>query len=288
MTTFTDGSLAAGLIRCECEVWLRVQVGAAKGRAIAIYGPQIRDRPRSKLPLAARLGHGQQASFGDRAARRTDLPSRPWKHQRHRSRRSHICETPRSRSTTAIASRSARSSARWSSGSDKAEAGPVEKMIAGWLQGEGSVSQPYHGESQQTISFPTTDDARPPKPSPKSDQARGHPGRSSDHSPAHRARRPRMPSKSSALSLPRSLRTAHAAPGCLEPRIRAPFERASNWRAAGPPSSSRPSRRRLATLPDTRTRHGRFASSPPHHPRRMPPHARRSRPGRVARFAVMR
>ena len=34
-------------------------------------------------------------------------------------------------------------------------------MIAGWLQGEGSVSQPYHGESQQTISFPTTGDADP-------------------------------------------------------------------------------------------------------------------------------
>ena len=43
-------------------------------------------------------------------------------------------------------------------GHDKAPAGPVEKMIAGWLQGEGSVSHPYHGESQQTISFPTTGD----------------------------------------------------------------------------------------------------------------------------------
>src|SRR5262249_26386190 len=42
-------------------------------------------------------------------------------------------------------------------GRDKALAGPVEKMIAGWLQGEGSVPQPYHGESQQTISFPTGD-----------------------------------------------------------------------------------------------------------------------------------
>ena len=34
-------------------------------------------------------------------------------------------------------------------------------MIAGWLQGEGSVSHPYHGESQQTISFPTTGDPEP-------------------------------------------------------------------------------------------------------------------------------
>ena len=53
-------------------------------------------------------------------------------------------------------------------GRDKAQAGPVEKMIAGWLQGEGSVSHPYHGESQQTISFPTTDDPADEAPSPKS------------------------------------------------------------------------------------------------------------------------
>ena len=52
-------------------------------------------------------------------------------------------------------------------GHDKAHAGPVEKMIAGWLQGEGSVSHPYHGESQQTISFPTTGDPDRPGTAPK-------------------------------------------------------------------------------------------------------------------------
>ena len=71
----------------DCEVWLQVQVGAAKGPHDCRPRAAIRDRPRSKLPLAARLSHGQQASHRNRAARRSGLPSRPRKYQRHRAER---------------------------------------------------------------------------------------------------------------------------------------------------------------------------------------------------------
>ena len=107
-------------------------------------------------------------------------------------------------------------------GRDQAETGPVERMIAGWLQGEGSVSQPYHGESQQTISFPTTEGRR--SRASGAHQARSHPGCPGDHSPVDRARRPRC-HRGAALLFPLPLRTTDAPPSGPLPPVRAPLER---------------------------------------------------------------
>jgi anti-anti-sigma factor len=39
-------------------------------------------------------------------------------------------------------------------GPGRAPGGKVEELVAGWLQGERTVQRPYHGESAQTISYP--------------------------------------------------------------------------------------------------------------------------------------
>ena len=153
--SFTDGRSQPGS-SAACEVWLRVQVGAAKGRAIAIYGPKFvigRDRSChlrlgsamvSKLHSAIELRDGRIYLRDLGSTNGTVLDGRTIRETEveiHDGNRIQIGPVV----CTLVA------------GHDKAEAGPVEKMIAGWLQGEGSVSQPYHGESQQTISFPAND-----------------------------------------------------------------------------------------------------------------------------------
>jgi anti-anti-sigma factor len=151
----------------ECEVFLRVHVGAAMGRSIAIYGPRfVIGRDRS---CHLRLGSAMVSKFHSVIELRDD--------------RIFVRDLGSTNGTIVDgrALRDAEAELRdgdriqigpvvctLATGPEKTQAGPVEKMIAGWLQGEGSVSQPYHGESQQTISFPTTtgdseSDAAPPE-----------------------------------------------------------------------------------------------------------------------------
>jgi anti-anti-sigma factor len=141
----------------DCEVWLQVQVGAAKGRTIAVHGPRFvigRDRSChlrlgsamvSKLHTAIELRDGRIFLRDLGSTNGTVLAGRTL-----RDAETEIRDGDRIQIGPVVCTVVA--------GRDKAQADPVEKMIAGWLQGEGSVSHPYHGESQQTITFPTTDD----------------------------------------------------------------------------------------------------------------------------------
>ena len=141
----------------ECEVWLRVQIGSAKGRAIAIFGPKFvigRDRS-SHLRLGSAMVSKLHTAIElrDRRIFVRDLGSTNGTIVDGRTLRDaeiEIHDGARIQIGPAVCTIAA--------GRDKAPSGPVEKMIAGWLQGEGSVAHPYHGESQQTISFPTTGD----------------------------------------------------------------------------------------------------------------------------------
>jgi anti-anti-sigma factor len=141
----------------ECEVWLRVQVGAAKGRPIGIYGPRFligRDRS-CHLRLGSAMVSKLHSSIEVRDGRVfvRDLGSTNGTIVDGRTLRdaeAEILDGARIQIGPVVCTLAV--------GEDKALAGPVEKMIAGWLQGEGTVSHPYHGESQQTISFPTTGD----------------------------------------------------------------------------------------------------------------------------------
>jgi anti-anti-sigma factor len=153
---FLDGSTLPAPTN-ECEVWLRVQIGSARGRAIAIYGPRfVIGRDHS---CHLRLGSAMVSKLHtaielrDRRIFVRDLGSTNGTIVDGRTLRDaeiEIRDGARIQIGPAVCTVAA--------GQDKAPAGPVEKMIAGWLQGEGSVTHPYHGESQQTISFPTTGD----------------------------------------------------------------------------------------------------------------------------------
>jgi anti-anti-sigma factor len=141
----------------DCEVWLQVQVGAAKGRTIAVHGPRFvigRDRSChlrlgsamvSKLHTAIELRDGRIFIRDLGSTNGTVLGGRTLRDAETEIRDGDRIQIGPVVCTLVI-------------GRDKAQAGPVEKMIAGWLQGEGTVTHPYHGESQQTISFPTTSD----------------------------------------------------------------------------------------------------------------------------------
>jgi anti-anti-sigma factor len=154
--SFLDGSCLPPSAS-ECQVSLRVQVGAAKGRSIAIFGPRFvigRDRSChlrlgsamvSKFHSAIELRDGKSFVRDLGSTNGTIVDGRTL-----RDAETEIRDGDRIQIGPVVCTLAA--------GPDKADAGPVEKMIAGWLQGEGSVSQPYHGESQQTISFPTTGD----------------------------------------------------------------------------------------------------------------------------------
>ena len=107
-SAFFEGT-ALPALSSGCEVWLRVQVGAAKGRTIAVHGPRFmvgRDR-NCHLRLGSAMVSKLHASI---ERRRPDLRSRPA--SAARSSTDALCETPRPRSRTATASRSALSFAR--------------------------------------------------------------------------------------------------------------------------------------------------------------------------------
>ena len=139
-----------------CEVWLRVQVGAAKGRSIAIHGPRFmvgRDR-NCHLRLGSAMVSKHHASIELRDGRifLRDLGSTNGTIVDGRTLRNaeaEIKDGDRIQIGPVVCTLVA--------GRDRAEGRKVEKIIAGWLQGEGAVPQPYHGESQPTVSFPTSD-----------------------------------------------------------------------------------------------------------------------------------
>ncbi len=139
-----------------CEVWLRVQVGAAKGRTIAIHGPRFmvgRDR-NCHLRLGSAMVSKLHASIELRDAKIfvRDMGSTNGTIVDGRTLRdaeAEIKDGDRIQIGPVVCT--------LVTGRDRAEAGKVEKIIAGWLQGEGTVPQPYHGESQPTVSFPTSD-----------------------------------------------------------------------------------------------------------------------------------
>jgi anti-anti-sigma factor len=154
--SFLDGSTLPAP-SSECTVWLRVQIGTATGREIAIYGPRFvigRDRSChlrlgsamvSKLHAAIELRDGKVFVRDSGSTNGTIVDGRVFRDAEVEIRDGARVQVGPAVCTLAV-------------GHDKAPTGPVEKIIAGWLQGEGAVSQPYHGESQQTISFPTTGD----------------------------------------------------------------------------------------------------------------------------------
>jgi anti-anti-sigma factor len=154
--SFLDGSTLPPPSN-ECSVWLKVQIGTARGREIAIYGPRFvigRDRSShlrlgsamvSKLHSAIELRDGKVFVRDLGSTNGTIVDGRTL-----RDAEVEIHDGARVQVGPAVCTLAV--------GHDKAPTGPVEKIIAGWLQGEGTVSQPYHGESQQTISFPTTGD----------------------------------------------------------------------------------------------------------------------------------
>ena len=141
----------------EREVWLRVQVGAAKGRAIAIHGPRFligRDRSChlrlgsamvSKLHTSIELRDGRVFLRDLDSTNGTIVAGRTLRNIEAEIKDGDRIQIGPVVCTLVI-------------GGDGADAGKVEKFIAGWLQGEGSVPRPYHGESQPTISFPTSED----------------------------------------------------------------------------------------------------------------------------------
>jgi anti-anti-sigma factor len=141
----------------QCHVWLQVQVGAAKGRTIAVHGPRFvigRDRSChlrlgsamvSKVHTAIELRDGRIFLRDLGSTNGTVLGGCTLRDAEAEIRDGDRIQIGPVVCTLVV-------------GRDKGQAGPVEKMIAGWLQGDATVSHPYHGESQQTISFPTTGD----------------------------------------------------------------------------------------------------------------------------------
>jgi anti-anti-sigma factor len=140
-----------------CEVWLRVNVGAAKGRTIAVHGPRFmvgRDR-NCHLRLGSAMVSKLHASIEQRDGRiyvrdlgstnGTILSGRVLKDAEAEIKDGDRIQIGPVVCTLVV-------------GRERAEAGKVEKIIAGWLQGEGTVSHPYHGDCQATVSIPTSND----------------------------------------------------------------------------------------------------------------------------------
>ena len=148
----------------ECEVWLRVSVGAAKGRTIAVFGPKFvigRDRSChlrlgsamvSKLHSAIELRDGRIFLRDLGSTNGTVLGGRTL-----RESEAEIKDGDRIQIGPVVCTLVA--------GRDKAEAGPVERMIAGWLQGEGSVSAALSRRKSADDRVPG--DRRSPMPNPR-------------------------------------------------------------------------------------------------------------------------
>ena len=159
-----DGIPAAMIPQPDHEVFLRVQVGAAKGRTIRIVGPKFlvgRDRS-CHLRLGSAMVSKQHAAIElrDRKVFVSDLGSTNGTIVNGRMLRTagvEVQDGDRIQIGPVVATLVARAE----SGQD----GKVEEIVAGWMHGDGDASHPYHGESQRTLSLPATGD--PPSDAPE-------------------------------------------------------------------------------------------------------------------------
>jgi len=137
------------------EVWLRVQVGAAKGRTVGIVGPKFligRDRS-CHLRLGSAMVSKRHAviELRDRQIFVSDLGSTNGTIVNGRPLRSaefEIHDGDRIQIGPVVATLMARP--------EPPQGGKVDEIIAGWMQGDGDVAHPYHGETQPTLSLPTS------------------------------------------------------------------------------------------------------------------------------------
>lgn len=151
------------LHKTEYEVWLRVQVGAAKGRTVGIVGPKFligRDRS-CHLRLGSAMVSKRHAAIElrDRRVFVSDLGSTNGTIVNGRTLRSsefEVRDGDRIQIGPVIATLVARP--------DPPQGGKVDEIIAGWMQGDGQATRPYHGETQPTVSIPTSAGPDPDEP----------------------------------------------------------------------------------------------------------------------------
>jgi anti-anti-sigma factor len=138
------------------DVWLRVEIGGSKGREIQIAGSRFAIGRDGHCQL--RLGSAMVSKFHAVIERRhvgiflRDAGSTNGTIVNGRSLRSdeiEIRDGDRIQIGPVVATLVV--------GPGRTPVGKVEEMVAGWLQGEGTVASPYHGEFQQTISYPASE-----------------------------------------------------------------------------------------------------------------------------------
>jgi anti-anti-sigma regulatory factor len=137
------------------EVWLRVQVGAAKPRTVRIVGPRFlvgRDRNcHLRLGSAMVSKHHAAIELRDERIFVSDLGSTNGTIINGRTLRSAEAEVhdgDRIQIGPVVAT--------LVPGPEPAQGGKVEEIVTGWMQGDGDASRPYHGEAQPTLSLPAT------------------------------------------------------------------------------------------------------------------------------------
>jgi len=139
------------------EVWLRVQVGGAKGRAVAVSGSRFVIGRHHDCQL--RLGSAMVSKRHALIERRQsgifvrDLGSTNGTIVNGRSLGGDVVEVKdgdRIQIGPVVSTLMV--------GPSRTAGGKVDELVAGWLQGEGTVPRPYHGEAQPTVSYPTSDD----------------------------------------------------------------------------------------------------------------------------------
>jgi pSer/pThr/pTyr-binding forkhead associated (FHA) protein len=139
------------------EVWLRVQVGAAKSRTVTIVGPKYvigRDANcHLRLGSAMVSKHHAAIELRDRKVFVSDLGSTNGTIINGRTLRTAECEV-QDGDRIQIGPVIATLLTKPESGED----GRVEEIVTGWMHGDGDAARPYHGESQQTLSLPATGD----------------------------------------------------------------------------------------------------------------------------------
>ncbi len=145
------------------EVWLRVQVGAAKGRTVSIIGPKFligRDRNcHLRLGSAMVSKHHASIEFRDGRIFVSDMGSTNGTIVNGRTLRtteSEVHDGDRIQIGPVVATLVA--------GPEPGPGGKVEEIVAGWMHGDGDASRPYHGESQPTLSLPATGQADADEP----------------------------------------------------------------------------------------------------------------------------
>jgi anti-anti-sigma regulatory factor len=143
-------------LRGGTEIWLHVQIGGAKGRNIPVAGSRFAIGRDGYCQL--RLGSAMVSKYHAVIERR------------------HLgifLRDAGSTNGTIVNGRSLRDAEVEIKDGDRIQIGPVvatlvvgpcrtprgkvEEMVAGWLQGDGTVPRPYHGEAQQTISYPAAE-----------------------------------------------------------------------------------------------------------------------------------